>query len=208
MPAGGNLAMDMYARTDNPPFDRSPVDGYALKAYDTRGASREQPVCLTVIAQVDAGGYIPNGGKRAGCSHYDRAPVPGGCVMYVCVRRTQIMAKKKSVFMYLIVPVRIIAMPERILPQGQNCLQKAQNLAMWRLPFFSQHGNPVCVCTVSLKSLYLLPEMSFVFPGEPLPPGKIYNSNLLVLWPGLRSLVLPLNESASCQTTGRAEPPP
>ena len=43
--AGGRiLAQDMVAGFDNPPFDRSPVDGYACKAEDLAGAAKEHPV--------------------------------------------------------------------------------------------------------------------------------------------------------------------
>ena len=39
--AGGFcLAEDVYAEIDNPPFPRSPVDGYAVRAEDIRGAVR------------------------------------------------------------------------------------------------------------------------------------------------------------------------
>ena len=34
---GHTLAKPVYARLDQPPFDRSPLDGYALRAEDTVG---------------------------------------------------------------------------------------------------------------------------------------------------------------------------
>lgn len=41
---GRVLAKDMIAGFDNPPFDRSPVDGYACKAEDITDASESHPV--------------------------------------------------------------------------------------------------------------------------------------------------------------------
>ena len=43
------LAVDIIAEEDLPRFDKSAVDGYALKAEDTTGASQFNPVvfCLT-----------------------------------------------------------------------------------------------------------------------------------------------------------------
>ena len=56
--AGGRiLAQDMVAEFNNPPFDRSPVDGYACKAEDLAGASSEHPVKLKVMEEIDAGQY-------------------------------------------------------------------------------------------------------------------------------------------------------
>lgn len=52
---GRILAQDMVAEFDNPPFDKSPVDGYACKAEDLAGASPDTPVILKVMEEVDAG---------------------------------------------------------------------------------------------------------------------------------------------------------
>ena len=52
---GRRLAEEITAPMDQPPFDRSPLDGYALRAADTAGACREHPVSLTVADTVYAG---------------------------------------------------------------------------------------------------------------------------------------------------------
>ena len=54
---GRVLGEDVYSIINNPPFDRSPLDGYALRAQDTIGASKENPVTLKVIDEVFAGSY-------------------------------------------------------------------------------------------------------------------------------------------------------
>ena len=54
---GRILAQDMVAEFDNPPFDKSPVDGYVCKAEDLAGASPDTPVILKVMEEVDAGQY-------------------------------------------------------------------------------------------------------------------------------------------------------
>ncbi|MEM3570978.1 MAG: molybdopterin molybdenumtransferase MoeA, partial [Candidatus Bathyarchaeia archaeon] len=40
------LAEDIISKVDIPPFDRSAVDGYALKAENTYGASEDNPIRL------------------------------------------------------------------------------------------------------------------------------------------------------------------
>ncbi|MFV8274495.1 hypothetical protein ACKXF4_15410, partial [Faecalibacterium prausnitzii] len=52
---GRIAAADLCARMDQPPFDRSPLDGYALHSADTAGASRETPVTLPVVMKLYAG---------------------------------------------------------------------------------------------------------------------------------------------------------
>ncbi|MCW4046158.1 MAG: molybdopterin molybdotransferase MoeA [Candidatus Bathyarchaeota archaeon] len=65
------LAEDVIAQEDLPRFDRSAVDGYALKAEDTTGANQFKPATLTIIdaaeigakqaKQVWTGNLIPKG---------------------------------------------------------------------------------------------------------------------------------------------------
>ncbi len=55
--SGRVLAEEAKTRFDNPPFPRSPIDGYACRAADLEGACRERPVCLKVLREIDAGDY-------------------------------------------------------------------------------------------------------------------------------------------------------
>ena len=89
--AGGRvLAQDMVAGFDNPPFDRSPVDGYACKAEDLAGAAKEHPVRLKVMEEIDAGQYSEREiqqGELSQSYHYTQTPIA------VFIRRIPIMAK-------------------------------------------------------------------------------------------------------------------
>ncbi|MGH2347894.1 MAG: molybdopterin molybdotransferase MoeA [bacterium] len=71
---GRILAADVTAEDDLPAFDKSTVDGYAVRASDTAGATSGAPVILTVLSEVRMGvrpggavgstqaGRIPTGG--------------------------------------------------------------------------------------------------------------------------------------------------
>lgn len=64
---GRILAESVTADMDQPPFARSPLDGYALIAADTAGATKENPARLTVAGRVVAGGVFDKksaGGRR------------------------------------------------------------------------------------------------------------------------------------------------
>lgn len=52
---GRVAAQDICAPFNHPPFDRSPLDGYAAKAADTVGACRETPAILKVVGEIFAG---------------------------------------------------------------------------------------------------------------------------------------------------------
>jgi len=52
---GRVLAEDVISEVDVPPFDRSAVDGYVVRAADTFGASELKPVNLRIIGSMDIG---------------------------------------------------------------------------------------------------------------------------------------------------------
>lgn len=72
---GRVLAIDIVANQDIPPFHRSSVDGYAVRARDSFGASESMPVPLTLVEEIKMGiqpeftlsanqaSYIPTGGQ-------------------------------------------------------------------------------------------------------------------------------------------------
>ena len=83
--AGGRIAAGtLSARMDQPPFDRSPFDGYALHSADAAGASRETPVTLPVTMKLYAGD-APASPLPVGCAAriMTGAPLPEGadCVL-------------------------------------------------------------------------------------------------------------------------------
>ena len=49
------LAEDIESDINMPPFDRTPLDGYALRSEDTINANEENPVTLETIDSIQAG---------------------------------------------------------------------------------------------------------------------------------------------------------
>ena len=52
---GRILAEPIIAKHDVPPFDRSPYDGFAVRAEDTVGASGDNRIPFKVIGEIGAG---------------------------------------------------------------------------------------------------------------------------------------------------------
>src|SRR4051812_11571359 len=63
---GRSLAEDIASPIDVPSFDRSNVDGYAVQAADTFGATEATPKRLRVLAEVVAMGSAPSGAVLPG----------------------------------------------------------------------------------------------------------------------------------------------
>jgi len=84
------LARDIHASCDLPPFDNSAMDGYAVIAEDTKGASHENPCELTVIASEPAGVVIDNFVSHGSAVRImTGAPMPAGADAVVMVEETE-----------------------------------------------------------------------------------------------------------------------
>src|SRR5688500_19204105 len=83
---GRILAEDVRADADMPPFDRSAMDGYAVRAADVADA----PVVLQVAGQIRAGQYpdrpLPPG---QAVQVMTGAPVPAGATAVQQVEKTR-----------------------------------------------------------------------------------------------------------------------
>jgi len=53
---GRILGQDLISYTDIPSFDRAAMDGFAVRAEDTYGATVSSPIFLRVVGQIDFGG--------------------------------------------------------------------------------------------------------------------------------------------------------
>lgn len=82
--AGRILAEDLRSRENIPPFDRSPLDGYALRSGDIARASKASPVTLSVTEEVPAGSVArrPVGVMEA-VRIMTGAPIPEGADVVV-----------------------------------------------------------------------------------------------------------------------------
>lgn len=123
---GRVLAADIVAPIDVPSFDRSAVDGYALKAADTHGASPPNAVVLTVIGFGEIG--------RTTRVHVQRqqavrlvtgAPLPEGADAVVMIEFTKTLGADKVEVYRAVAPGRNVsargedvATGTRILSQG------------------------------------------------------------------------------------------
>ena len=84
------LAIDVQAPRDVPAFDRSAMDGYAVRARDTARASRTHPVALQLLGRVYAGETAEIAVESGTCIEVATgAPIPQGADSVVMVEETQ-----------------------------------------------------------------------------------------------------------------------
>ena len=95
---GRVLAEDIKARENIPGFDRSAMDGYAVRACDLKKASQASPVCLTVLADLPAGYHTRKRLRpKTAIRIMTGAPLPSGADSVVMVEYTRkVPAGKKN----------------------------------------------------------------------------------------------------------------
>ena len=94
---GQVLAEDIYSTIDIPPLDNSAMDGYAVQAGDTHGASRSSPKDLIVVGEV-AAGSLPAEEVKPGTALriMTGAPLPEGADAVVQFEDTDEVSRKSS----------------------------------------------------------------------------------------------------------------
>jgi molybdenum cofactor synthesis domain-containing protein len=93
------LARDVVASEMVPPFANTAMDGFAVRAVDTTGASEQSPVTLRIVGEV-AAGHAPTAAVGTGeaVRIMTGAPVPAGADAIVMVERTRAEGDAVAVF--------------------------------------------------------------------------------------------------------------
>ena len=194
--AGLLLAGGVAAPMDQPPFDRSPLDGYALRAADTAGASRERPVRLPVADTVYAGG-CPRGSLSAGQAAriMTGGMLPAGCDCVIRQEDTDLGGETVEIYREM-KPWSNYVRAGEDFRAGDVLLPAGTRLDAAAFAVLSSAGFSPETGTVRARPLPRVAVIctgdELVYPGvSPLPAGKIYDSNLTYLSRRLDELGVP-----------------
>ncbi len=178
---GRVLAEDVVARESIPPFPRSPYDGYALRAADTKAATEEQGVTLRIIEEVPAG-HAPT--KTVGAGEAVKiltgAPIPEGADAVVKFEDTKFDRETVTLFAPCKSGENIVSAGEDIC-RGETVVTRGTVLDGALLGILAGLGCtqiPV-VRRPRVELISTGDELAEI--GEPLSPGKIRNSSVYTL---------------------------
>lgn len=175
------LAEDIISNMTQPPFDRSPLDGYAMKAKDLAGAGKNNPVSLKVIDKIMAG-FVSE--KTVECGTAIRlmtgAPIPAGADCVVRQENTDYGENTVLVYEELKSGDNICGAGEDF-KTGQVLMEKGDRIDSSMVAVLASAGvDHVLVYQRPKVALYTSGD-ELMMPGQALLPGKIYNSNSFIL---------------------------
>ncbi len=178
---GRVLAEDVTSDIDVAPFDNSAMDGYAIRAEDTAGASPDSPVPLEVVEHVAAGDFWEGTIEPGQAARImTGAPVPAGADAVVMVEFTSPAVVD--------VGGRVSIEREAIL--GEHIRRRGEEVRAGDVVLSA--GDVVTSAAVGLAAstgnvmlpVYRKPRVAIISTGSELVeidrtpgPGKIRNSN-------------------------------
>jgi molybdenum cofactor synthesis domain-containing protein len=174
--SGRVLAEDVIAGFNVPPFDRSSMDGYAVKAKDTAGAS-SKPLALKLIGTRHAGEVFDGVIGDGECVEIATgAPVPKGADAVVMVEYTKPSNN-------LVEIQREARLGDNIAPEGED-IKKGEAVVKTGEVLTPGKIGAVAALGFSKVKAYAQPRVAIystgneiVPQGRPLNPGQVYDIN-------------------------------
>ncbi len=192
------LAEDVVAPLALPVFDNSAMDGYAVRAADTAGASRDRPVRLPVAEDIPAG--------RTDRLHLDPgtahrimtgAPLPAGADAVVPVEATD-GGMPTVAIRTAPSPGRHIRRCGEDVTAGTPVLRAGQVVTPAALGLVAALGLDRLTIIPRQRVLVISTGSELVAAGAALAPGQIYESNAVMLAAAVLESGATLLDTATC----------
>ena len=178
---GRVAAADVLSTRDVPPFSRAGMDGYALRAEDTFGASRYEPKTLRVIEKVYTG-EVPTKTIEPGTAVEiaTGAPMPAGADAVVMVEETE-QAGDGVRILTPVYPRQNVGRQGADIVVGQTVIARGDVLNPSRIGALAALGVSEVDVFVKPTVAILSTGNEIADPGTELRPGQIYDINKFTL---------------------------
>jgi molybdenum cofactor synthesis domain-containing protein len=180
--AGRVAATEIGASIFVPPFSRSAMDGYAVLAEDTHGASRERPVRLRIVERVYTGNTPSHRVAPGQCAEIATgAPLPEGADAVVMVEETSRVDDEHVAIWNEAHPKQNIGRKGADISPGDVVVRPGDVLTPSRLGAVAAIGEPQIEVYAKPRVAILSTGNEVIEPGAALEPGQIYDVNRYTL---------------------------
>jgi len=181
---GRIIAEEVHAPIDLPGFDNSAMDGYAVRADDLKGASADAPVTLQLRGEIPAGVVMAGSVERGTCARiYTGSALPQGADAVVMQEDTRPVPGHPTEIAFL----DGIKPWENVRLRGEDVKREARLFSAGEVV---RVGGAGLMAALGLKAIrvnrqpvigLLSTGSELLEAGQPLAPGKIYESNRVTL---------------------------
>src|SRR5215469_2007123 len=183
---GRVLAGTVVADVDVPGFDRASVDGFAVRADDTAGASERQPKRLVLNTEILTPGTVPAITIEPGSATLiaTGGMVPRGADAVVMVEHTETHDEGDATFIDIrraAASGQFIAFAGSDLARGETVLRAGQLLTSREIGMLAAVGTGAVAVWRRPQVAIISSGDEIVAPGKPIRPGEVYDSNAAII---------------------------